>query len=356
MRRGDCQNGRVPTDSVPSARFWLAEVLPPDTASTYPAMCELRTQLTDRDDYVAQIDRTQRSEGYRLVAVFEPGAADAVAVVGFRESTNTHLGRHLYIDDLSTLPAARGRGYGRALLDWVHDEAQRRGITTVDLDSGVGETRETAHRLYFTAGYRISSYHFQRGVPADGPGQVATSRRHDLVAPADPADRERLVRTAVRVIMIDERDRVLLFADSDPLLPDFSWWVTPGGGIDPGETELDAAVRELAEETGHVVRTDQLIGPIARRRAVHGYSDQIIDQTEAFYAVRVPPFVVSLAGHTPEEQVTLTDHRWWTRSELDATEDWVWPAELGRLWDLVDQPTAWPLELGTVVAESTRPV
>lgn len=346
----------MPTEpDLPSAAR-LVEVLAPDTARTYAAMRELRGHLDDVAAYVDQVDQTQRAQGYRLVAVFESGVPDAVAVIGFREGTNTHLGRHLYVDDLSTLAVARGRGYGRALLDWVHDEARRGGIATVDLDSGVGEARETAHRLYFNAGYRISSYHFLREVELARPNPVATSRRHDLVAPADPADRERLVRTAVRVIMIDERDRVLLFADSDPLLPDFSWWVTPGGGIDPGETELDAAVRELAEETGHVVRADRLIGPIARRRAVHGYSDQIIDQTEAFYAVRVPPFEVSLAGHTPEEQVTLTDHRWWTRAELAGTPDWVWPGELQRLWDLVDQPAGWPLELGTVVAESTRPV
>lgn len=349
--------GAVPTHAALPGGTTLAEVLPPDTARTYAAMRELRPHLTDRAAYVTQIDQIQRVQGYRLVAVFEPDGPNAVAVVGFREGTSTHLGRHLYVDDLSTVSAARGRGYGRALLEWVHDEAQRHGIETVDLDSGVGEARETAHRLYFNAGFRISAHHFQRAVAAvTVPESSAPSRRHDLVAPDDPADRERIVRAAVRVIVLDDADRTLLFADSDPLLPELSWWVTPGGGIDPGETELDAAVRELAEETGLVVGSDQLIGPIGRRRAVHGYSDQIIDQTEPFYAVRVPAFEVSLAGHTPEEQLTLTDHRWWTRAELVATDDWVWPVELGRLWDLVDQPDGWPLDLGTVVEESTRPV
>ena len=348
----------VPTDTTPTSPISVVEVVSPHTGTTFAAMRELRPHLTDLEAYVVQVDLVQRREGYRLAAVYLPDSTDAVAIAGFRETTNTSRGRHLYVDDLSTLPSARGRGYGRALLDWVHAEAQRRGLATVDLDSGVGENRQTAHRLYFNAGYRISSYHFDRTVERveqEGPA-APCARQHLVVAPEDPADRERIVRAAVRVIMIDDADQTLLFADSDPLLPQHSWWVTPGGGIDPGESERAAAVREVAEETGCVVAESDLIGPIARRRAVHGYSDQVVDQTEAFYAVRVTAFEVSLAGHTEEEQLTLTGHRWWSRGELVGTDDWIWPAELAQLWGLVERPDAWPLDLGTVESESTRPV
>ncbi|MGI8769050.1 MAG: NUDIX hydrolase [Propionibacteriaceae bacterium] len=188
---------------------------------------------------------------------------------------------------------------------------------------------------------------------ADDPAPV---RAFLPVAPDDPAERPVVHRTAVRVILVDEVDRVLLFADSDPLLPEFAWWVTPGGGIDRGETEREAAVRELREETGCVVAETDLAGPIASRRAVHGYSDQVINQYETLYAVRVPPFEVDVAGHTEEEKVTLTRHRWWSRAELISTDAWLWPKELVRLWDLLEQPAAWPVELGEVTDESTRPV
>jgi GNAT superfamily N-acetyltransferase len=104
------------------------------------------------------VDEVQRPEGYRLVGVFEGDRC--VAVAGFR--VTHHLAWHdtLYVDDLSTLPEARGRGHGRALLEWCKEEGRRQGCTQFHLDSGVGPEREDAHRLYFNTGLRITSYHF----------------------------------------------------------------------------------------------------------------------------------------------------------------------------------------------------
>ena len=80
------------------------------------------------------------------------------------------------------------------------------------------------------------------------------------------------------------------------------WWVTPGGGIDPGESETEAAVREVREETGFDLDPGALLGPVARRHVVHGYSDQVIEQDEAFYLAQVDTFDVDVTGHTPEER------------------------------------------------------
>lgn len=156
--------------------------------------------------------------------------------------------------------------------------------------------------------------------------------------------------------MVDPDGRVLLFCDTDPGLPDFRWWVTPGGGIDPGETEAQAAVREVAEETGAIITEEQLIGPIARRVAVHGYSDQILEQSECFYLARVDPFTVDISSFTEEEKITMVEHRWWTPDELASTTDWIWPRELVGLIQLADQPTRWPRDLGRQTEESTRAV
>lgn len=175
------------------------------------------------------------------------------------------------------------------------------------------------------------------------------------VIPDDPVDRPVRTRRAVRVIVVDPDDRVLLFEDSDPGLPGVTWWVTPGGGMDPGESERATAVREMAEETGYVLAEAELVGPLATRYAVHGYSDQVLEQQESFYLARVPAFEIDVSAHTEEEQITLQGHRWWTRAEIAAGTAWIWPEQLVALWDRAADPTLPPLELGRQ-EESTVPV
>src|SRR4051812_6221719 len=143
----------------------VREIVPPDTALAFEAMRALRTHYTEVDVFVRRVDAVQRAEGYRLVGAFEDGRREAVAVAGFRVAHNLAWGeRFLYVDDLSTLPEDRGRGHGRALLDWLAQEARRLGCEQLHLDSGVGPERVDAHRLYFNAGLRIASHHFAQGV------------------------------------------------------------------------------------------------------------------------------------------------------------------------------------------------
>ena len=154
--------------------------------------------------------------------------------------------------------------------------------------------------------------------------------------PVPPSERPRRNRRTARVLLIDDRDRVLLFSDSDPGIPGTRWWITPGGGIDPGESDPGAAVRELEEETGLQVTEPDLLGPTMRRAVVHGYSDVVIEQEDVFYACWVPAFEISTAGHTEEELLTMADHRWWTRAELASTDEAIWPAVLLELWNDAD--------------------
>ena len=142
----------------------IEEILPPHTARGFAAMRALRPHLTDAAAFATRVDELQRPEGYRLVGAFEAPADDAAAVAGFRLGHNLPWGRFLYVDDLSTAPAARRRGHGRALLEWLAAEAARLGCDQLHLDSGVGLDRSDAHRLYLNAGYVIASHHFTRPV------------------------------------------------------------------------------------------------------------------------------------------------------------------------------------------------
>lgn len=124
-------------------------------------MAELRPAFAaDPEAFVSRVNEVQRAQGYRMFAAFDPHDTDAAAVAGFRRGTYLAWGDVLYIDDLSTRAAFRGRGSGRELLDAVAAEGQRLGCDAIHLDSG--HQRYDAHRLYLSAGYEIRSHHFVR--------------------------------------------------------------------------------------------------------------------------------------------------------------------------------------------------
>jgi 8-oxo-dGTP pyrophosphatase MutT (NUDIX family) len=184
--------------------------------------------------------------------------------------------------------------------------------------------------------------------PEPQPDGVRTFR------PVDPASRPVRRRRTARVLVVDDEGQMLLFSDSDPGIPGLRWWITPGGGAEPGESDHEAAVREVAEETGLAVDLEALVGPLARRRVRHGYTDVVVEQDEVFFGVTVAPFEIDVSGHTAEERLTMTEHRWWTREELATTTEMVWPATLLDLWDRMHAGEPM-LDLGAE-EESTVPV
>lgn len=140
-------------------------------------------------------------------------------------------------------------------------------------------------------------------------------------------------RRAARVILVDARERVLLWQCLlDPARPaDGSCWVTTGGGIEPGESLAEAAARELAEETGLVVAPEALGEPVAW---TEGYADTWLGRgvfrTDLFL-LRVEGLDVVTDGHQEVERTSILAHRWWTREELAATGERVYPLGLAGL-------------------------
>ena len=104
----------------------------------------------------------QRASGYRVAGSFEPGDEQAAAVAGFRIGHSLSWGHHVYVDDLVTRKALRGRGHADAVMAYVERVAGDAGCEQLHLDSGLGPDRADAHRFYFRHGLIIAAHHFSK--------------------------------------------------------------------------------------------------------------------------------------------------------------------------------------------------
>jgi 8-oxo-dGTP diphosphatase len=69
----------------------------------------------------------------------------------------------------------------------------------------------------------------------------------------------------VGAVIKDEQGRLLLIKRGHE--PGAGLWSLPGGRVEPGETDAEALVREMREETGLVVRAGRLLGSVRRAAA-----------------------------------------------------------------------------------------
>lgn len=123
------------------------------------------------------------------------------------------------------------------------------------------------------------------------------------------------VRPTVRVLVVDADHRVLLLRSRA------GFWFPPGGGIEPGETAVQAARRELVEELGLHLADDGELGACVwtRRHVLPSF-----DLRERWFLLRVggggTPVELDHSGWTPLERSTLEEVRWWTLDELAAEQ------------------------------------
>jgi 8-oxo-dGTP pyrophosphatase MutT (NUDIX family) len=117
-------------------------------------------------------------------------------------------------------------------------------------------------------------------------------------------------------VLLDPDDRILLcrFVNPDD---GRVYWATPGGGIEEGEDDETCLRRELLEETG-LERVE--IGPaLWTRREIFPWGGRTLDQSETLHLVRTPQF-------EPQPTIPLgaegiSELRWWTPDELEASDE-----------------------------------
>ncbi len=168
------------------------------------------------------------------------------------------------------------------------------------------------------------------------------------------------MRVSAKLVVLDPLGRVLLLDCVDPGAPGTTWWELPGGGIEAGEDEVTASVREVLEETGVAV-PPEAVGRLQwvqvasftwrGRRHVARHEGRVARLTYA-----PPPSPPAL---TAPEQGSLLGSRWWSLPEVAASRSRFFPRNLPALlprllagervdepyddWDLPVAPTGGPV-------------
>lgn len=141
-----------------------------------------------------------------------------------------------------------------------------------------------------------------------------------------------LEREAARIIILDPDGRLYLVLGHDSGDLQHRWWFTVGGGIGPGESTRQGAVRELEEETGLGVDPSRLVGPIIERTAIFHFAYEDRRQHEYYYVLTLSEEECERLGAgrnlTELEREVLDDFRWWDLDDLQTTSISYYPHAL----------------------------
>lgn len=136
-------------------------------------------------------------------------------------------------------------------------------------------------------------------------------------------------RPASRVLVLDRLDRLLLFDGIVPNRTRTRLWCPPGGAVKADETFEDAALRELAEETG--IRGVALGPCVWRREHVFEMFGEWYASDERYFLVRVAAAEVDGSGREAVEAGLILGYRWWAAAEIAASSGIFVPRRLGEL-------------------------
>jgi 8-oxo-dGTP pyrophosphatase MutT (NUDIX family) len=142
-----------------------------------------------------------------------------------------------------------------------------------------------------------------------------------------------LERSCVRVVLRDRAGRILLFRAVLESRAAEHWWELPGGGIEPGESYQQAAVREIREETGLEVSAADVGPPRWRRSATWTARGIRRLQHEVVVPVQLEADApaVTDGGRTAEELEEYVEARWWAVADVLASAERFYPGRLPAL-------------------------
>ena len=109
----------------------------------------------------------------------------------------------------------------------------------------------------------------------------------------------------VGAVVTDGQGRLLMIKRGHE--PGAGLWSIPGGRIEPGETDAEALVREMLEETGLTVQVGRLVGSVQRP----GLDGTVID---------IRDYAATVTGGTLAPGDDAADARWVDMAEMGSLE------------------------------------
>jgi 8-oxo-dGTP pyrophosphatase MutT (NUDIX family) len=113
---------------------------------------------------------------------------------------------------------------------------------------------------------------------------------------------------------------------------EFIFWALPGGEIEAGETEVEAAVREVWEELGLKLK---VAGPVYRDSNQFLHQGEMQDNVDFLFKAECRHEEPRLIGFTADERKIMKEIRWWSAAEIEVSKEKIFPENLaGRMIEL----------------------
>jgi 8-oxo-dGTP pyrophosphatase MutT (NUDIX family) len=130
-------------------------------------------------------------------------------------------------------------------------------------------------------------------------------------------------RFAVRAVVFTPDREVLLMRTRPITRP--AYWLTPGGGVEPGESDEQALRRELQEELG-LLQFE--LGPLLMQHSFVSGGPRRVMHRQRLFLVPHERFEPHMSD--PYEARTIERFHWWPLAELRETTETVFPPLLAQ--------------------------